>query len=81
MAAVKANDLLAKLRAALAGEADEVPDKHRTKSQWAEFWGLSESTAERLLRAGITKGIMARKNYRVANDSGQVKPVPHYYEL
>lgn len=84
MAAVKkptANALLAKLRAALARDADEVPENHRTRAQWAILWGCSESTADRLVKAGVAKGIMAKKSYRVALDSGIVKPAPHYYEI
>jgi len=75
------SDLLAKLRTALAGDAEDVPENHRTSAGWANHWGVTHDMAKRLIRAGRTKGLLAEKRYRVLNAIGVAAPTPHYYEL
>jgi len=74
------NDLLDRLRVALTGGADKVPEGHHTVGEWAEKWNLKRAQTERLISAGVKSGIMARVTYR-AMSTGGIRNVPHYYEL
>ena len=78
--ATPVNDLLRRLQAALNGEADQVPEGHRTSTQWAKQWGVCVCQARRLIAAGIKSGLMQETKHRINNGKRGVVSTLHYFE-
>ena len=72
--------LLAALRIALDGGADEVPSGWLTMRAMAKKWRMSEVNARRFVAAGLREGILERKMFRIQH-SAKLYPVPHFKKL
>lgn len=56
---------------------DTVPKGWKTAIEWAKLENLSHPSVLRYLRAGVEKGILEKKKFKVIR-SGVVIPVPFY---
>lgn len=74
------SELFKRLRRALQGPADKIPEGWRTVAQWAELWGISGVQARDYLKAGERDGIVEACKLRV--DTGDyLRPVIHFREV
>jgi len=60
--------------------AQSVPEGWLTRHQWEGVWGVSTSTANKLLRVGLASGRMEAKVFRVPVGLRGVYSTPHYRE-
>lgn len=70
-------DLFARLTAELLRPTDEVEPGFKTRAKWQEEWGCSHSHAKKLLDAGLKKGLIEMRRFRVRYLHG-FQTVPHY---
>jgi len=73
----KTDDLLARLTAELLRPTDDVEPGYKTRAQWQEEWGCSHSHAKKLLDAGMKRGLVEMRRFRVRYRHG-FQTVPHY---
>lgn len=73
----KTDELLARLTAELLRPTDEVEPGFKTRAKWQEEWGCSHGHAQKLLDAGLKKGLIEMRRFRVRYLHG-FKTVPHY---
>lgn len=78
--ATAVNKLLAKLQAAVSGEAETVPAGWLRREEWARKLGRASSQTDRLLAAGVASGILERREFRIVIKSGGVRATPHWRE-
>jgi len=64
-AAVKPNELLARLMRCYNFQPDAIPSGWKDSEGWAKAWGISRTHASRLLRNGAKKGLMQGRKFRV----------------
>lgn len=58
---------------------EEVPAEWKQTSDWAEEAGVSLSTATRIIKQGMRRGMVERRAFRVLRgDSLHARNIPHY---
>mgnify|MGYP000190369053 CR=1 FL=1 len=71
-------ELLARLRAALQKQPDDVPEGWKTAFQWSEAWGITPNAAGIILIGAVKKGFMETKKFRIPSSNRGNHPTPHY---
>lgn len=75
---VGSSQLLTALQDALQNKPEQVPGNWKTTEQLAEEWQFSQSHANRLIAAGLKKGLIEARRFRIINGSRGVFPITHY---
>ena len=70
-------EALALLHQALKEDTDTVPEGWYSVRDLEALWNKANSSASKIARACVEKGIADRKNFRI-NTGAIVKAVPHY---
>ncbi len=65
------------LTSALSCNEDIIPIGFKTRNGWEKEWNCSSSHAKKLLGAGITKGLIEVKRFKIKRPHGVVS-TPHY---
>lgn len=71
-------ELLRRLRSEVQSQLHVVPDGWKTAEQWATEWGLRHAQVNKLLRIGVSTGIMEMQKFRVPCPIRASYPTPHY---
>jgi hypothetical protein len=71
-------ELLKSLKAAINNTEEQVPEGWKTTWQLQLEWGLSPAHTGRLIRAGVQKGILEARKFRIQTQRRGVFPTEHY---
>lgn len=75
---VASSELLKRLKNAINNTEEQVPDGWKTAWQLQQEWGMSPAHTGRLIRAGVQKGILEARKFRVSTERRGVFPTEHY---
>lgn len=77
---VASSELLKRLREAVTGKAETVPNGWRTAIQLSKEIGKSSSHTGKLIQSGLKAGVLERRIFRIQTDQRGVFPTWHYKE-
>lgn len=71
-------ELLKRLKDAINNTEEQVPDGWKTAWQLQHELGMSPAHTGRLIRAGVQKGILETRKFRIKTQRRGVFPTEHY---
>lgn len=71
-------ELLRRLKDAVNNTEEQVPEGWKTAWQLQQEWGMSPAHTGRLIRAGVQKGILETRKFRIQTQRRGVFPTEHY---
>lgn len=71
-------ELLRQLLGAVNNTEEKVPEGWKTAWQLQIEWGLSPAHTGRLIRAGVQKGILETRKFRIPTQRRGIFPTEHY---
>lgn len=71
-------ELLKRLKDAINNTEEQVPDGWKTAWQLQKDWDLSPAHTGRLIRAGVDRGILETRKFRIQTQRRGVFPTEHY---